>query len=118
MDLEEAVALLQILDAPHGADLRRYLRVIALDAVIAEQNDALSIRDQLPLEVGTDVPRAPAEHIHPSFIGVEPVGHDDVGREASLPLCPPQCLFNCSGAPQAGHLGFILSPQGFFTPPA
>ena len=63
--LEEAVPFPQILDAPHGADLRGYLRVIALDFVVAEKDGALAIGDQLSLEVCADVPRAPAEDVHP-----------------------------------------------------
>ena len=50
--MEKLVPLLRVLHAAHGTDLRRYLRMIALDAVVAEQDDALAIRDQLPLEVG------------------------------------------------------------------
>jgi len=39
---------------PHGADLRRYLRAMALDPVVAHREHAPPVGDEPPLEVGAD----------------------------------------------------------------
>ncbi len=78
--------------------------MIALDFVIAEQDDALVIGDQLPLEMGTDVPRAPTEDVYPSIVGVVLIADDDVGREASLLLRPPQGFLDDLCAPLRGEV--------------
>ncbi|MGQ9788989.1 MAG: hypothetical protein ACUVQM_06815 [Candidatus Hadarchaeaceae archaeon] len=101
VDLEEAVAFIQILDAPHGANLR-YLRVIALDFVIAEQDDSLALGNQLPLKMGTDVPRAPAEDVYPTVVNGAIVAHHDVGRKACFFFAPHQSFLDCLHAPLGG----------------
>lgn len=56
------------------------------------KDGAFSVGDELPLEAGADMPRAPAEHVHPLIVGVEPVGHEDVWREAGLLLRRPSAF--------------------------
>ena len=51
----------------------------ALDPVVAQEEDALPVGDELPLKVGRDVPGAPAENPDPALVGRVIVGHDDVG---------------------------------------
>ena len=54
--------------------------------------------------MGADVLRAPAENVYPSIIGVVLIAHDDVRREASLLLCPPQDFLNGICTPLWGQV--------------
>jgi hypothetical protein len=69
--LEEPVSRLLVLHAPCGADLRRRLRMVALDAVVAQNDDTFTVRHELPLEVSGDMLRAPAQDVnsHDPFNG-------------------------------------------------
>jgi len=78
--------------------------VVAFDTIVTEENCALFVWDPLPLKMGTDVPSSSAEDVYSSVVGVVFIAHDDVGREASLPLRPPQNFLDGLGAPPGGEV--------------
>jgi hypothetical protein len=64
--------------------------MVALDSIVAQQKDALVIRNQLPLEMGTDVPRASTEHIYASIVSGMVVAHQSRVKTRMLPSLSPE----------------------------
>ena len=73
--------------------------MIVLDFIVAQQENAFPIRDELPFKMSMDVLRTPAEDFDSSVLSGIIIAHHDVKREIRFYLCPFQSLFDSFGAP-------------------